>query len=198
VQGQTGIDDDRKRLPAAERRAVIERVAGKLFGERGYEATTLAQIAAAASVTKPVLYRHFESKKALYLALLERHEQDLSSFVEPGGPGLGEQLPQILDGWLRYVAERGYQWRMLFRDSGGDEEIRRHRREVQERAREVMVAILARAEPPLPLVQLEPSAEMVRAGMAGLALWWLDHPEAERADLVAVIGRLLAGVVAPA
>jgi AcrR family transcriptional regulator len=32
-------------------------------------------------VTKPILYRHFDSKRALYLALLERHRDDLGRFA---------------------------------------------------------------------------------------------------------------------
>src|SRR6185295_14367587 len=99
------------RLPAAERRALIETAAGRLFGERGYEATTLDEIAAAAGVTKPILYRHFGSKAALYLALLERHRQDLPSFVPPGMAGsLEDNLGLILENWFGYVAERGFAW----------------------------------------------------------------------------------------
>ena len=70
-----------QRLPVAERRALIIEAAGQLFGERGYEATRLDQIAAAAGVTKPIVYRHFDSKRDLYLALLDRHRDDLAGFV---------------------------------------------------------------------------------------------------------------------
>ena len=63
----------KRRLPGAERRELILESAGRQFGERGYAHTSLDEIAAAAGVTKPILYRHFESKKACYLALLERH-----------------------------------------------------------------------------------------------------------------------------
>src|SRR6476620_1555475 len=50
-----------KRLPTEERRVLIVEAAGRLFGERGYEATRLDDVAAAAGVTKPILYRHFDS-----------------------------------------------------------------------------------------------------------------------------------------
>ena len=56
------------RLPAARRRAVIEEAAARLFAERGYGGTRLDDVAAAAGVTKPILYRHYPSKKALYLS----------------------------------------------------------------------------------------------------------------------------------
>jgi AcrR family transcriptional regulator len=51
----------------------IEDAAARLFAEQGYAPTLLDEIAAAAGVTKPVLYRHFDSKQALYLALLRKH-----------------------------------------------------------------------------------------------------------------------------
>jgi AcrR family transcriptional regulator len=79
-----------RRLPPGERRALIVDAAGRLFGERGYEGTRLEDVAAAAGVTKPILYRHFADKAALYLALLERHRDDLGSFaaaVPAEGPG---------------------------------------------------------------------------------------------------------------
>ena len=54
--------DERRRLPVAERRETIVEAAGRLFGERGYDGARLDDVAAAAGVTKPVLYRHFDSK----------------------------------------------------------------------------------------------------------------------------------------
>jgi len=58
------------RLKGPERREQLLTVATKLFADRGYEATTTASIAEAAGITEPVLYRHFQNKKDLYLAVL--------------------------------------------------------------------------------------------------------------------------------
>jgi AcrR family transcriptional regulator len=184
-----------KRLPAAERRELILESAGELFGERGYAHTNLDEIAAAAGVTKPVLYRHFDSKKALYLALLERHRDDLPRFFErvPADLPFDERVEAILEVWFEYVAEHGYAWRMLFRDAGGDEEIRAFRTANYDRAREVL-ANFVRAQSGIPKRQVEPVAEFLRAGGAGLALWSLDHPEVTRATLVATAKRMLAAI----
>lgn len=181
-----------KRLPAAERRELILDSAGRLFGERGYTHTSLDEIAAAAGVTKPILYRHFDSKKALYLALLERHRDDLPRFFErvPTDLPFEERVETILEIWFDYVAENGYAWRMLFRDAGGDEEIRAFRRANFDRAREVLASFI-RTQKGIPKGQVEPLAEFLRAGGAGLALWSLDHPEVSRATLVATAKRVL-------
>lgn len=58
------------RLKGPERREQLLSVATRLFAERGYDATTTASIAEAAGITEPVLYRHFQNKKDLYLAVL--------------------------------------------------------------------------------------------------------------------------------
>jgi AcrR family transcriptional regulator len=189
--------EPRTRLAADERRALILEAAGRLFGERGYEGVTLDRIAAAAGVTKPVLYRHFASKKALYLALLERHQADLPRFFErvPADLPLDARIEAILETWFAYVAEHGYAWRMLFRDTGGDDEIRAFRLGTQDRAREVLAGFL-RGQKGVRRRDAEPLAEFLRAGGAGLALWSLDHPEVPRADLVASAKRILSAVVA--
>jgi AcrR family transcriptional regulator len=127
-------------MPAGERRRLLPRAAGSLFAERGYAATRLDDVAAAALVTKPIVYRHFASKKALYLALLDKHEADLPSFFERVDPGTEPEhaVREILRGWLDYVRENQHAWLMLFRDSSGDDEIRLVRRRVSLRAREVL------------------------------------------------------------
>ena len=190
----------RRRLPPDERRALIEDAAARLFAEQGYAATRLDEIAAAAGVTKPVLYRHFDSKQALYLALLRKHAEQLPRFVDPslGDAALSERLPAILEGWFAYVHERPHAWRMIFRDTTGGAEIQTARRQVQERARTVLADLL-RAQPELtiPEQELEPTAELLRTAMAGLALWWQDHPETPRTTLVELVTRMIRGVVQP-
>jgi AcrR family transcriptional regulator len=184
-----------KRLPPAERRELILESAGQLFGERGYAHTSLDEIAASAGVTKPILYRHFDSKKALYLALLERHRDDLPRFFErvPANLTFEERVEAILEAWFDYVAEHGYAWRMLFRDAGGGDEIRAFRLANYDRARDVLANFI-RTQKGISKRQVEPLAEFLRAGGAGLALWSLDHPEVSRATLVATARRVLGAV----
>jgi AcrR family transcriptional regulator len=191
----------RRRLPPDKRRALIEDAGAKLFAEHGYGATRLDDVAGAAGITKPVLYRHFDSKKALYLALLQKHAQQLPRFVDPtvGDEPLVARLPAILDGWFAYVQEHPYAWQMIFRDTSGDDDVRAARRQVQERARTILADLL-RAQPELaiPEGELEPTAELLRTAMAGLALWWQDHPDTPRSVLVELVTRMIRGVLQPA
>jgi AcrR family transcriptional regulator len=182
----------KRRIPAAERRALILREAGRLFARHGYAGTRLDDIAAAAHVTKPIVYRHFESKKALYVALLVKHRDDLPTFVEGGQP-----LGAILEHWLGYVRENSHAWVMIFRDSSGDEEIRALRRDVNFRAREVLSGFVSeRAGDSFPSDQVEPTAELLSSGLAGLALWWIDHPDTPMEVVGAVAERISEGALA--
>jgi AcrR family transcriptional regulator len=191
----------RRRLPPAERRALIVAAAGRLFGERGYDRARLDQIAAAAGVTKPILYRHFPSKRALYLALLERHRDDLASFPRylPARGPAEQRVRGVLEIWLDYVEAHSYAWQMLFRDSGGGEEIRSFRLEVHARAREVLAAVIAELSGgSVPRRELEPLAEMISMGMAALVLWWLETPGVSRAAVLNAMVRIWAGLLRPA
>lgn len=60
------------RLPAAKRREQLLDTAAKLFAVHGYAGATTSQIARAAGVTEPIIYRHFPSKRDLFIALIER------------------------------------------------------------------------------------------------------------------------------
>src|SRR5690348_1123386 len=79
------------RLTKAERKRQLLAHAKHLFVTQGYHATTTEKIAQAAGVTEPVLYRHFENKKALFLdvleevraATLERWRAETSSLTDP-------------------------------------------------------------------------------------------------------------------
>jgi AcrR family transcriptional regulator len=188
----------RKRLPIEERRVLIVEAAGRLFGERGYEATRLDDVAAAAGVTKPILYRHFDSKQALYLALLERHRDDLGSFagaIPPQGPP-EERLRIVLELWFAYVEAHSYAWKMLFRDTSGGPEIQDFRLEVHARARAVLVEMIrSLSEVPIPRRELEPLAELMSMGMASLVLWWMDNPGASREAIVDAMSRVWAGLL---
>jgi AcrR family transcriptional regulator len=179
----------RKRIARDARRELIEGAAARLFAERGYGGTTIDQIASDAHVTKPMVYRHFESKKALYLALLARHRHDMPGFLEEA------DMRAVLERWFAYVQERPHGWKMLFRDTTGDAEIQAYRLEVQATARALLATMVeAQADGRLPREEVEPLAELLRTGLAGLALWWIDHPAVERSVLVDAAGRVLAGL----
>jgi len=71
------------RLKAPQRREQLIQVATRLFAEMGYEATTTKDIAKKAGVTEPILYRQFESKQDLFVAIVRNvSDQTLKHWQE--------------------------------------------------------------------------------------------------------------------
>jgi AcrR family transcriptional regulator len=194
----------RRRLKKPQRRRLIEEAASALFAERGYAETRLDDIAAAAGVTKQLLYQHFRSKKALHIALLEKHRDGildrLSETMRTPGR-LIDRFPLVLDAWFAYLEDNPYAAALLFADTTGDPEVQAVYRDNHAAARTLTIALL-KAEPELgiPDDRLEPLAEFIRSATTGLALWWADHPEVPRSTVVDVtVDMLVRGLgLAPA
>ena len=55
----------------------VIKAAIRVFSKKGYDGASMREIAAAAHLTKPMIYYHFKNKKDLYLYLLERHIETL-------------------------------------------------------------------------------------------------------------------------
>jgi TetR/AcrR family transcriptional regulator len=104
------------RLPPAERRASILEAALRLFARRGYAASTTRDLAAAAGVTEPVLYRHFPSKAALFAALLREVGDRVVARLErivAGEAGAEGRLRALAEGLPRLVSELDAEVRVL-------------------------------------------------------------------------------------
>jgi AcrR family transcriptional regulator len=71
-----------RRLKAAERRVSILAVAKVLFADRGYHGVSVDEIAKRLGVSPAVLYQHFDSKEALYEAVLNEITDRRESYVE--------------------------------------------------------------------------------------------------------------------
>jgi AcrR family transcriptional regulator len=198
-----GVSDaPTRRLSAPQRRASIEQAAAQLFAQRGYDATTVAEIVARAGVSKPMLYRHFESKRQLQMSLLERRRDELAtatldSFLH--GEGTPQRrLPAMIDAWFAHVEQHSDTSRLLFQDASGDEEVRMLQQELRRRQRAADVALLREFGPPLPEEELEALGEIIRSSLTGLALWWMDNPDIPRAVPVAAMIRMIRGMLSAA
>src|SRR5438874_2958853 len=134
-----------RRLPPAERRRTLVHAASQLFAERGYDYVTLDEVAARAGVTKVIVYRHFDSKKALYLTLLAAHRDELLKTLTEGMAverPLEDRVQVVADAWFAYVEAHPFAWTMLFRDTTGDPEIRAFHETMRDTARATITALL--------------------------------------------------------
>lgn len=192
VRGATAA---RRRMPAAERRELIERAATQVFAEHGYAGASIDEIARRSGVSPPVVYDHFASKLDLFTRLLERTRDELLAMWVHELAGQGEQptdvrMRRAFDAWARYVEANRFASRMYFHEATGDPQARAAHRAIQAQARAALGVILGR-EPNAERIAggvdaeaLEMAAEVIRAGLAGLAIWWDEHPHVPRERIV--------------
>ncbi|HVM71370.1 MAG TPA: TetR/AcrR family transcriptional regulator [Anaerolineales bacterium] len=77
------MDEKPTRMRGSERRALILAQSKKVFARNGYQEASTSELARASGVTEPMLYKHFASKRALYLAVLDLlHEQFMERFTK--------------------------------------------------------------------------------------------------------------------
>jgi AcrR family transcriptional regulator len=184
----------RKRLTAAARREVIELAAMDVFAERGYHGAAMDEIARRSGVTTPVIYDHFASKPALHRRLLERTRDELLAMWRENLSGDGtleQQIAQAFDAWARYVQANPYAPQMFFRETTGIAEVRALHREIAADANGALAEILG-ALPGASHLQADGAklafamaSEVIRGGLTELAIWWSDHPEVSREQIVA-------------
>lgn len=110
----------RVRMTGAQRRGQLLDIGRELFGQKGFEATSIEEIAAHADVSKPVVYEHFGSKDGLYALVVDREMQLLldrftSALSAPGHPReLLERAALVL---LEYIEDHTDGFRVLTRDA---------------------------------------------------------------------------------
>jgi AcrR family transcriptional regulator len=121
------VSTTRARLAAADRRAALLDAASRVFARGSYRGTTTSEIARECGISEPILYRHFDSKRDLYLACLSdvwarlrtTWEEALAEGWDPA-EWAGHHREQKLLVWNL--------WSQALTEAGEDREIRRYLR----------------------------------------------------------------------
>ena len=135
------------RLSAPARREQILDVALEVFGRAGYHGASMNDVAEAAGVTKPVLYQHFDSKRALFRALLEDVGNRLLSAIAKAtadAPDGKSQTQRGFQAYFRWVAEDHDEFKLLY--GGGtrrDDEFRGAIRRITAEAANAIAPLIA-------------------------------------------------------
>ena len=111
----------RARMTSGQRREQLIVVARRLFADNGVAGTSVEEIAAAAGVSKPVIYEHFGSKDGLYAVVVDRevrHLQDsLNAAMARPRQGPKRTLESAVLALLDYIDDRSDGFRIISRDS---------------------------------------------------------------------------------
>ena len=142
------------RMAAEERRQAVLETACRVFSRLSYRGATTAEIARESGVTEPVLYRHFPSKRELYLACLDEawtlvrgaweevldEEQDPKLWVGAMGRAYlhlaaKDEKVQLIDLWIQALSE-----------AACDQKIRRHIRDQLREVHEYTATVMRRSQ----------------------------------------------------
>jgi AcrR family transcriptional regulator len=106
-------------MTGPQRREQLLDIGRHLFAERGYDGTTIEEIAARAVVAKPVVYEHFGGKEGLYAVVVDREVQHLLTMTQNAlTQGTPHQLLELAAlAFLEYIEESSDGFRILVRDS---------------------------------------------------------------------------------
>jgi len=157
------------------------RAAGDTFAARGFHAASMAEIAEAAGISKPMLYNYFGSKEGLYAAYVRSSGQGLiQSMREAASPSAPaqERLRAGLLAFLTYAEEHRAGWTVLHRETTAQGDPLAS--EVIE-LRERIAGMLNR------IFDDDGFAHAFAGASESLASWWLAHPEHPRDEAVGLL-----------
>jgi AcrR family transcriptional regulator len=176
-----------------ETRSRILETALLLFGQRGYDATGVAEICSAAAVSKGAFYHHFSSKQALFLDLLESWLQGVQGDLS----GVLEEAPNMVEGLLGMAART----REVFKAADGrlsiflefwaqarkDPEVWRRAVEPLEKFRGIFAAIVTRGVQEGSLRPVDPGlvAQALVSMAVGLIMQGVFDPGGEEWERIA-------------
>jgi AcrR family transcriptional regulator len=173
------------RLPRVEREQQMLAVAHVLFAERGYAAVTMEDVAAAAGITKPLLYNYFGNKERLYLACMEPAGEALIATVVravSASSDAGEALEAGLRSFFAFIAEDRAAWRVLFDETlprGGEvaRQVANYRERITQLVADALLAQLPQRQRARASTEVRAISIAVLGAAEALGRWWLRSEE---------------------
>jgi AcrR family transcriptional regulator len=142
----------RPRLAAVERRAAVLDTACRIFSKGSYRGTTTAEIARESGVTEPILYRHFSSKRELYLACLDQAWERMRSSWEAAieaDPDPTNWMPTMARSFFEHKEQKvvlSNLWIQALAEASEDPEIRKHLRRNLKEVHDFAAGVIRRCQ----------------------------------------------------
>ncbi|MFI6325451.1 TetR/AcrR family transcriptional regulator [Nonomuraea sp. NPDC050556] len=175
-------------MTGRERREQLIRISRTLFAEKGFDGTSIEEIAATAQVSKPVVYEHFGGKEGVYAVVVDREMQKLLGMITEALSATHSliKLERAALALLRYIEESSEGFRILVRDShaaSGSGTFASLISEIASQVEDVMAdEFVARGYDP----KLAPMYAQMLVGMVALTgQWWLDVRKPGREEVAA-------------
>ncbi|WP_433445527.1 TetR family transcriptional regulator [Nonomuraea sp. CA-141351] len=175
-------------MSGSERREQLIRISRTLFAEKGFDGTSIEEIAATAQVSKPVVYEHFGGKEGVYAVVVDREMQKLLGMITEALSATHSlvKLERAALALLQYIEESSEGFRILVRDShaaSGTGTFASLISEIASQVEDVLAdEFAARGYDP----KLAPMYAQMLVGMVALTgQWWLDVRKPGREEVAA-------------
>lgn len=180
-----------RKVPRNERMAQILTVAGSMFAQKGFYSTSMDDIAKGAGVTKPLLYRYFGSKDALYLATIEQVGEYLTLGLSMlmSNPDPRERLDMMMLSFLTFVERHRDGWSVLYNETLGTvgpvgERVSFFRKAFIDAVSHSITELLKQTDE-ADLVKAQCMAHTMVGAAEATARWWVSNPSVSLAQLQA-------------
>jgi AcrR family transcriptional regulator len=179
----------RSRMTGKQRREQLIEVGRKLFADKGFEGTTVEEIAAKASVSKPMVYEHFGGKEGLYAVVVDREIASLLGGITgalSADLGSRETLERAAGALLDYIESSTDGFRILVRDSPAGQSTGSFASLISDVASQVEHILAAEFKRRRLDPKTAPLYAQMLVGMVALTgQWWLDSRKMKKADVAA-------------
>jgi AcrR family transcriptional regulator len=188
----------RARLTTDARREQLVALGGEIFSERPFDEVSIDDIAAAAGISKGLLYHYFPSKRDFYVAVVREAADEMQAVTQtPADLPRLERLSAGLDRYLEYVETHGRGFATVLRAGiGSDPEVAAIVEEVRSAMAGRILDDLALSGPPPPGVRIAVRGWVGFAEAASLE--WLERREITRDELRNLLVKALTGAVGAA
>jgi AcrR family transcriptional regulator len=179
----------RSRMTGKQRREQLIDVGRKLFADKGFEGTTVEEIASKAGVSKPVVYEHFGGKEGLYAVVVDREIAALLGAITgalSAEAGSRETLERAALALLDYIEGSTDGFRILVRDSPPGQSTGSFASLISDVASQVEHILAAEFKRRKLDPKTAPLYAQMLVGMVALTgQWWLDSRRMKKADVAA-------------
>jgi AcrR family transcriptional regulator len=187
------------RLPGSERKQIILEKAITLFASRGFHGVSIEEIAAAAKITKPVLYDHFSSKYSLYIEVTKAIRGRLLA-AGRDTMMLSQTFPARVragvEGFFRFADDNPAAIRILLSPPRVEKRLYSAVQTIQDEATAAIMKMILAAGLEMPSagpgrIELKIQVEFIKRGLHALAEWRTQHGAIPRDLVVEAVTKLI-------
>lgn len=183
----------RVRLPRNQRGQQLLDIAEGLFADRGFKDTSMEDVARAAGVTRTVVYGHYATKEAIFVACVQRARADLESrlgdliSLDKGTVFMGEAFQRVVDVFFQILEQDPGRWAMLYSSGpGSSEDVGNQMATLRLDTANRIADVIGHYVPGMEYDRIHAYAHAISGVTEQLGSWWLANPATSRERIVAL------------